>query len=124
MTSTTDVREIRLRKIAHGQGFALQKCCQRDPGGLDQVHFHLIPSTATGGQECTPEGVASEHGTSLNEIERFLLLDGVTVDATQKAAADMRDVLDRVRACLQQMHQTDADGRAPENVVELHPRGI
>src|SRR5918993_1891972 len=111
MTSTTDVREIRLRKMADGQGFALQKCCQRDPGGLDQVHFHLVPSTATGGQKCTPEGVASEHGRSLNEIERFLL-HGVTVDAASRAAADMRDVLDRVRACLQQMRQTDADGRA------------
>jgi hypothetical protein len=122
MTSTTDVREIRLRKVAHGQGFALQKCCQRNPGGLEQVHFRLVPSTSTGGQGCRPEGVASERGMSLDEIERFLL-DGVTVDAAQKAAADMRDVLDRVRACLQQMRQT-ADGRTAENVVELHPRGI
>jgi hypothetical protein len=122
MTATTDVREIRLRKMAEGQGFALQKWCQRDPNGLDQVHFHLVSTTAAGGQGYRPEGGESEHGSSLDEIER-LLLDGVTVDAASKAAADMRDVLDRVRACLEQMRQTDADGRTPENVVELHPRG-
>ncbi len=119
MTTTTDVREIRLRKMAEGQGFALQKWCQRDLDGIDRVHFHLVPNTAAGGQGCKPEEVASEHGTSLDEIERFLL-DRVTVDAARKAAADMRDVLDRVRACLQQMRQTGADGdRMPENVVEL-----
>jgi hypothetical protein len=122
--TATDVREIRLRKIAEGQGFALQKWCQRDPGGLDRVHFYLVPTTAAGGQGCKSEGVASEHGTSLEEIERFLL-DGVTVDAARKASADMRDVLDRVRACLQQMRQTGANGdHPPENVVELHPGGI
>ncbi len=123
MTASTDLREIRLRKKAESQGFALQKLCQRDPGGVNRVHFLLVPATAAGGQGCKAEGVASERRMSLDEIERFLL-EGITADAAQKATADMCDVLDRVRACLQQMRQTGADGRTPENVVELHPRRI
>ena len=123
MTASTDLREIRLRKKAESQGFALHKWCQRDPGGLGRVRFLLVPATAAGGQGCKSAGVASERGLNLDEVERFLL-EGITADDAQKAAADMCDVLDRVRACLQQMRQTGADGRTPDNVVELHPRGI
>lgn len=69
MTSQNEkVRENRLRRMAHRQGYALKKSGRRDPRATDYGKYWITdPNTNT--------MVTDEKGMSLDEIEAWLTSD-------------------------------------------------